>query len=62
MFYEAEKFNGDVSDWDVSSVKWMGSSVTDMDGMFDGASEFNSDVSSWDVSSVRYMSVSFYFS
>merc|ERR1740117_859558 len=49
MFYEAREFNGDVSDWDVSSV-------TDMDVMFYEATEFNGDVSDWDVSSVTTMS------
>jgi len=55
MFSYATKFNGDVSDWDVSSVK-------DMSGMFGNATEFNGDVSSWNVSFVRYMNVSFHFS
>ena len=55
MFAYATKFNGDVSDWDVSSVK-------EMSDMFNGATEFNSDVSDWDVSSVKDMRVSFYFS
>jgi len=41
MFGQETEFNGDVSDWDVSSV-------TDMDGMFEGATEFNGDVSDWD--------------
>merc|ERR1712161_58009 len=44
----ATKFNGDVSDWDVSNV-------IDMRKMFKGASRFNDDVSSWDVSSVTNM-------
>merc|ERR1712238_364847 len=49
MFYQATEFNGDVSDWDVSSV-------TIMNYMFAGATEFNGNVSDWDVSSVTYMS------
>merc|ERR1719162_2413191 len=53
MFYEASEFNGDVSDWDVSSV-------TDMNSMFDEATEFNGDVSDWDVSSVTDMKWMFY--
>ena len=48
MFWEATKFNGDVSNWDVSSVTYMG-------GMFYEATKFDGDVSNWDVSSVRYM-------
>merc|ERR1712238_168779 len=47
------EFNGDVSDWDVSSVK-------DMTGMFVETRNFNGDVSDWDVSSVKYMSGMFY--
>ena len=38
-------FNGDISDWDVSSVK-------NMSNMFD-KSKFNGDISNWDVSSVE---------
>jgi len=48
MFEDARKFNGDVSDWDVSSV-------TNMKDMFNEATKFNCDVSDWDVSSVIYM-------
>ena len=51
MFYDATRFNQDISDWDVSSVNYMYS-------MFDGAESFNQDISDWDVSSVtdmRYM-------
>ena len=39
------KFNGDISKWDVSRV-------TSMFGMFGHASSFNGDVSKWDVSSM----------
>ena len=46
--YGASSFNGDLSSWDVSSVK-------DMSWMFDAASSFNGDISSWDVSSVTNM-------
>jgi len=52
MFNTATKFNGDVSNWDVSSV-------TTMKEMFYGATEFNGDVSNWDVSSVTYMAVGY---
>jgi len=38
MFYGATKFNGDVSNWDVSSV------IT-MRDMFNTATKFNGDVS-----------------
>ena len=41
-------FNGDLSEWDVSSV-------TDMHAMFLGATAFNGDISKWDVSSVNSM-------
>merc|ERR1712238_360161 len=44
--------NGDVSTWDVSSVK-------DMSAMFYEATEFNSDVSDWVVSSVKNMGAMF---
>ena len=44
MFY-GSKFNGDISEWDVSSV-------TNMDSMF-YCSKFNGDISEWDVSSVE---------
>jgi len=42
-------FQGDVSQWDVSSVESMYS-------MFYGCSNFNCDISSWDVSKVKDMS------
>jgi len=43
-----QSFNGDISDWDVSSVK-------DMNKMFGFAANFNGDISDWDVSSVEDM-------
>jgi surface protein len=46
MFHNS-KFNGDISNWDVSNV-------TNMRGMF-GLSKFNCDISSWDVSKVFAM-------
>merc|ERR1712238_426756 len=49
----AGEFNGDVSDWNVSSVK-------DMESMFSFTTEFNCNVSDWDVSSVKYMDGMFY--
>ena len=54
MFRYATKFNGDLSDWDVSSV-------TNMFGLF-ASTGVNADISSWDVSSVTTMNVSFHFS
>ena len=45
MFSEANAFNADISQWDVSSV-------TSMQSMFSQASKFNADISRWDVSSV----------
>ena len=48
----ANKFNGDISKWDVSAV-------TTMQGMFNGASAFNGDISKWDVSSVTNMGFMF---
>ena len=46
--FSASSFNGNVSDWDVSSV-------TDMNSMFYTASAFNGEISGWDVSSVTDM-------
>jgi len=43
-----DKFNGDISKWNVSNVENMAS-------MF-FRSEFNGDISNWDVSNVKYMS------
>jgi len=45
MFYNAYKFNGNIGDWDVSSV-------TNMKSMFKYAYEFNQDIAAWNVSSV----------
>jgi len=53
MFLNANKFNGNISSWNVSNVKTM-------NGMFYEASEFNQDIGSWDVSSVTDMSFMFY--
>lgn len=45
------KFNGDISQWDVSNV-------TNMQSMFEG-SYFNGDISLWNVSNVTNMSCMF---
>ena len=52
MFATASKFNGNLSNWDVSNVSTMTS-------MFSAARSFNGDVSNWDVSNVRSMSQMF---
>ena len=46
MFYLADGFNGDLSNWDVSKV-------TDMSRIFYGAVGCTEDVSEWDVRNVR---------
>ena len=46
-------FNGDLSNWDVSSVE-------NMKGMFYTAKAFNADISGWDVSKVTDMNRLFY--
>ena len=45
MFSLTKLFNGDLSKWDVSSVK-------EMDDMFYNVEAFNGDLSKWDVSIV----------
>ena len=49
----ANKFTGDISQWDVSSV-------TDMNHIFHYASSFNGDISKWEVSKVTKMSFMFW--
>ena len=46
-FNDIDKFNGDISYWNVSNV-------TDMGAMFNN-SKFNKDISKWDVSNVTSM-------
>ena len=48
MFAEASAFNGDISDWDVSSVR-------DMNRMFSRATSFDQPLDGWDVSKVTDM-------
>ena len=48
MFRGATNFNGDLTQWNVSNVKYMW-------GLFFDASFFNQDLSSWDVSNVEDM-------
>ena len=50
---DTDKFNFDVSNWDVSKVK-------DMSNMFNGRYKFDCDLSNWDVSNVEDMSTMFY--
>ena len=51
LFYRFSKFNGDISNWDVSNVKSMECMFSD--------SEFNKDISKWDVSKVTNMEYMF---
>ena len=46
--FEKTKFNGDISNWNVSNVN-------DMGEMFWGCKNFNSDISNWNVSNVTNM-------
>ena len=52
IFYNS-RFNGDISNWDVSQV-------TDMSYMFDSAAAFNGDISMWNVAQVIHMGFMFY--
>ena len=53
MFYNCEKFNSDLSGWDVNNVE-------DMCCMFSGCYNFNCDLSGWDVSNVEDLDFMFY--
>jgi len=45
MFQDAESFNRNIGNWDVSSA-------TNMENMFDGAASFDQDLSGWCVSNI----------
>merc|ERR1712032_1501379 len=53
MFSNANSFNQDLSNWDVSRV-------TNMGAMFSVAKSFNQDLSNWDVSRVTDMQLTFF--
>lgn len=53
MFRNATSFNQDISNWDVSNIKFM-------QGVFQGATSFDQDISEWDVSSVTSMQQLFF--
>jgi len=53
LFASKRMFNGDISDWDISSV-------TSLHYTFYDASSFNRDLSDWDVSSCTIFSYTFY--
>jgi len=53
MFANANSFNGDLSNWNVSKV-------VNMKFMFFSANSFNGDLSNWNVSNVRSMYHMFY--
>ena len=55
MFYDARKFDQDISDLDVSQVTYMRQ-------MFERAYEFNGNIGSWDTSSVTNMEYMFRYS
>ena len=52
MFKKASAFDGDLSNWDVSTM-------TSLRYMFNGAPAFNGDISNWDVSKVTGMTYMF---
>lgn len=52
MFYQAAKFNQDISGWNTSNV-------TNMSQMFQQAANFNQDISSWNTSNVTNMTEMF---
>jgi len=53
-FNGADKFNGNLSNWDVSRV-------TSMENLFHYASSFDSDISQWDTSKIKSMVEMFSF-
>lgn len=49
MFYNAQKFNEDIGEWDVSNI-------TSMSSMFSGATAFNQSLAVWNIGNVSVMS------
>ena len=52
LFYNS-RFNGDISQWDVSNVE-------DMNSMFESAESFNQPIGDWDISKVKNMGYMFW--
>ncbi|MBS9463175.1 BspA family leucine-rich repeat surface protein [Flagellimonas sp. 389] len=52
MFRNAEKFNGDIGNWEVITIE-------DMSGMFQGASMFNQNIGEWNTENVTNMTSMF---
>ncbi|WP_434336168.1 BspA family leucine-rich repeat surface protein [Mycoplasma capricolum] len=46
MFYDAEKFNQDISNWNMSNVEYIRS-------MFDGTTSFNQNISNWELKKIK---------
>ena len=61
MFYNADDFNQDIGDWDVSNVTVASADSLNQDRlMFTNAINFNQDIGDWDVSNVTDMRYMFY--
>ncbi|ADR23870.1 PARCEL domain protein [Mycoplasma leachii PG50] len=46
MFYDAKKFNQDISNWNMSNVEYIRS-------MFEGTTNFNQDISNWKLNKIK---------